>query len=369
MKRCRLALGSRIDRYVARLFALSYLAAFFLIVGLFLIMDMAANLEDYLAPDDQGNTPPSFLVGKYYLLQLPFLYLQMSPYVTLVAGMFTATKLARNNEIVAVLNMGLSTRRLLLTVYLGAVLLALGMFGLRELATRELGLHRDLLHDRLREQRPELVIENLWVHDQRGRPVRLREFRLGSETNAAEARGLSYRYREGDLSVSTAADVANPLADGRWSLIGGRRLEWDALGRRSIAVRVLEDVRFSLEDVVLAWKGREHPLDLSFSETHSLLERDPTNDQYRTLLQYQFTFPLAGVVLLLVGLPFLVGQERGRAGERIARGFFLCVAYFGIDFIARTLGLQGQVGPLYAAWFPLVFFGSLGAVLTASMRS
>ena len=61
--------------------------------------------------------------------------------------------------------------------------------------------------------------------------------------------------------------------------------------------------------------------------------------------------------------------QRGRAGERIARGFFLCVAYFGIDFIARTLGLQGQVGPLYAAWFPVVFFGSLGAVLTAGMRS
>ena len=66
---------------------------------------------------------------------------------------------------------------------------------------------------------------------------------------------------------------------------------------------------------------------------------------------------------------FRSGGERGKAGERIALGFFLCVTYFGIEFVARTLGLQGGVGPILAAWFPVVLFGSLGIVLTASMRS
>jgi lipopolysaccharide export LptBFGC system permease protein LptF len=68
-------------------------------------------------------------------------------------------------------------------------------------------------------------------------------------------------------------------------------------------------------------------------------------------------------------VPFVVGDERGKAGERIARGFLLCVAYFGVDFVARTLGLQGTVGPVFSGWLPLVLFGSLGAVLTAFMRS
>ena len=85
-----LFLGSRLDRYVARLFALAYGAAFFLVVGLFVIIDMATHLDEYLSPDKSGYSPPTSLVGEFYLLQLPFLYLQMSPYVTLVAGMFTA---------------------------------------------------------------------------------------------------------------------------------------------------------------------------------------------------------------------------------------------------------------------------------------
>ncbi len=361
--------GSRLDRYVARLFALSYVAAFFLVVGLFLIIDMATNLDDYLAPDARGHAPPSALVGEYYLLQLPFLYLQMSPYVTLVAGMFTAAKLARNNEIVAALNAGVSVRRMFLTVYLGAGLLALGMFGLRELATGELGRQRDLLLDRFKERRELPVIENLIVRDREGSPVRILEYRLAGEGRAGEIGGLRWRGRRGDRSVSIAAQSGSPLPDGRWALVGGMRLEDDGRERRSSPVSVLEEVRFTPLDVELAWKAREHPMDLSYSESRQLLERDPTNAQYRTLLQYHLTFPLAGLVLLLVGLPFVVGEERGRAGERIARGFFLCVFYFGVDFIARTLGLQGAIPPLFASWFPVVLFGSLGITLTASMRS
>ncbi len=74
MKPRALPLGCRLDRYVARLFALSYCAAFFLVVGLFVIIDMATNLDEYMSPDKSGVTPPTGMVGRYCLLQLPFLY-------------------------------------------------------------------------------------------------------------------------------------------------------------------------------------------------------------------------------------------------------------------------------------------------------
>jgi lipopolysaccharide export system permease protein len=360
---------SRLDRYVARLFALSYAAAFFLVVGLFVILDMATNLDEYVAPDKSGYAPPSAQVGEFYLLQLPFLYLQMSPYVTLVAGMFTAAKLARSNEVVAALSAGISVRRMLMPVYLGAALLAAGMFLLREQATRELGRRRDLLQDHLKERRPEPVIENLVVWVRRSLPVTLSEYVVRADPEASEARGLSAQSREAGRMVSIDARVARPLSGGRWALEGGRRLEDDGGRRRTFALDVLTDPRFTPEDVELAWTARERPMDLSHAQLTDLLAREPTNLQYKTLVQYNLTFPLAGLVLLLVGLPFVVGDERGKAGERIARGFLLCVIYFGFDFVSRTLGLQGAVGPVFSGWLPLVVFGSLGAVLTASMRS
>jgi lipopolysaccharide export system permease protein len=364
-----LPLASRLDRYVTRLFALSYGAALVLVVGLFLIIEMATNLDEYVTPDDSGHVASTAQVARYYVLQLPFLYLQMSPYVTLVAGMFTAARLARSNEVVAALGAGISARRLLLPVYLGAALLAAAMFLLREHATAELGRERDLLHDSLREHRPAPVVENLVVWDRRGRPVTLRAYEVRRDPTQSEARGLSAQESGQGTLVRTSAERALPLTGGRWSLVGGLRLEDDGHERRTRGTDLLDDLRFTPADVELAWKARERPLDLSNAELGDLLAREPSNLQYRTLLQYNRTFPLAGLVLLLVGLPFVVGDERGKAGERIARGFLLCVAYFGVDFVARTMGLQGAVGPLFSGWLPLVLFGSLGTVLTLSMRS
>lgn len=369
MRARQLPLGSRLDRYVAGLFARSYGAAFFLVVGLFVIIDMATNLDDYLARDKSGYAPSSALVAEFYLLQLPFLYLAMSPYVTLMAGMFTATKLARSNEIVAALGAGISVRRMLLPVYLGATLLAGGMFVLREQATHDLGRRRDLLQDHLKQRRSVPVIENLVIPVRRSNPVRLREYVVALDPADSLARGLSANGREQGRLISIDAASARPLSGGRWALEEGRRLE-DEGGRRQVdVVDVLDDPRFTPAEVELAWKAREHPMDLSYAELADLLAREPTNIQYQTLQQYNLTFPLAGLVLLLVGLPFVVGNERGKAGERIARGFLLCVGYFGVDFVARTLGLQGAVGPLFSGWLPLVVFGSLGVVLTSSMRS
>jgi len=371
MRQRALPFPARLDRYVARLFALSYGAAFFLVVGLFVIIDMATNLDDYLASDKSGYSPPTIEVGRYYLLQLPFLYLQMSPYVTLIAGMFTATKLARSNEIVAALNAGISVRRLLFPVYLGAGLLALGMFVLREEATSAVGRERDLLQDHLKERRDKPRPENLVVWDRRQRQVTLREYVVAADPMASEAIELSTRWRERDSDEFVAIDArsAKPLSGGRWALEGGERLEDNGKRRQTLPLPILDDPRFTPEEAELAWKAREHPMDLSHGELTDLLAREPTNLQYQTLIQYNLTFPLAGLVLLLVGLPFVVGDERGKAGERIARGLLLCVAYFGVDIVARTLGLQGTVGPVFSGWLPLVVFGSLGVVLTASMRS
>jgi lipopolysaccharide export system permease protein len=370
-----LRFGGRLDRYVARLFGLSYLTAFFLVVGLFLIIDMATNLDDYLKPDRDGVTASSGEVAHYYLLQLPFLYLQMSPFVTLVAGLFAGAKLSRHNEIVGVLNAGISIRRMLLPIFLVAGVLSAGMFGLREWATQELGARRDAVLDSLLERRPAQIFEDFWVTDHLGRYLRIREYLPGSpERPQPEIRGLTYQFRTGAASTSLKADRALPIEpyeEGRWRLEGAYRLDMDRDLKRTSYPRVLEGIHFTPADVELAFRAKEHPLDLSFTQLLRILERNPSSAaMYQTLLHGHMSFPLAGLVLLAVGLPFVTSQRRGRkAVERVAVGFLLCVVYFGVDFVTRTLGMQGNLGPLHSAWLPILLFGSLGAVLYASTPS
>ncbi len=97
MNRRRLAIGGRIDRYVGSAFLWSYATAFLVVVGLVFLIDMAANVDDLLEGQEDGDHQPVGLILRYYVLNLPFLFLQAGPFVTLTAGLFTVTRLLRHS--------------------------------------------------------------------------------------------------------------------------------------------------------------------------------------------------------------------------------------------------------------------------------
>jgi lipopolysaccharide export LptBFGC system permease protein LptF len=90
MKRARRrAVGGLLDRYVGTVFVSSYATALLVIVGLVFITDLAGNLDSYLEPWANGETAPMSLIARFYLLNVPFLFLQSAPFVTLAAGVLS----------------------------------------------------------------------------------------------------------------------------------------------------------------------------------------------------------------------------------------------------------------------------------------
>jgi lipopolysaccharide export LptBFGC system permease protein LptF len=147
-----------------------------------------------------------------------------------------------------------------------------------------------------------------------------------------------------------------------WWLEGGERYEVGGEEKRTSIDR-LDSFDFEPDLPLSYQRARENPLDLSISETLILAERDPENVVYQTLLHYHLTFPLACIILLLVGLPFQLRLDRGGGADGLVRGLLLCIFYFAADFACRNFGLQGTLDPLLASWLPLLTFGSLGVAL------
>ncbi len=160
-----LKIGGRLDRYVGASFVSSYATAFLILVGLFVILDMASNLDEYLRTWKDGSKPPIGLIVRYYVLNLPFVFLQVAPFVTLVAGMFTASRLHKHSEITASLSAGVGLHRLFAPVLLGAVLSGWIMFELRETLGTTLGRQRDAVKYVLDRQQYDEVYFELWLRD------------------------------------------------------------------------------------------------------------------------------------------------------------------------------------------------------------
>ena len=376
MRRSVLKPGGHLDRYVGSLYLASYVTAFLIIVGLFLILDMASNLEGYLELWPDGTRASTLLIVRYYILQIPFLYLQVAPFITLVAGLFTVAKLLKHSETVAALAAGVSAHRLLAPVFIAGFVSAIVMFSLRELATETIADRRDQYRYTLDKKVREPVYLNVRVRDLRGNLVELGEYRpsTGSPPHP-EARGVDAIRQSSSQPWTLTEVVATSMVyeerDGytRWWLEGGVRRESQQQGlQREEPVEFLSGFDFTPRVALAEVRAEQNPLEVSFGEARELSRRDPDNVVYQTLLQYHLTVPLACVVLLLVGVPLLLRHEK-KGIEGLAQGSLLCVFYFAVDFICRNLGLQGGLDPMLAAWLPVLVFGSLGLVFFDAMRT
>ena len=310
----------------------------------------------------------------------PYLFLQVAPFVTLIAGMFTISKMLKAREVTAVLSAGVSARRMLLPLFASGVALAAGMFFLREALGHGVAGARDSLRFTLEQQSFDERYEELDVLETSGGLVFMRSFfpqpvgggpprieGLTAILRSDQSRGVT-KYIRTDAAAATWDEDART-----WVLEDGKRrtIDLDQLSGAPSAqdVETLEGYLFT-PDLALTFKRAvEAPLELSFSEVQELMRRDPTDTSYQTLWHYHLTFPLANLILLLVGIPLMFNYERGRGSERIAIGGLLCVFYYAADFVFRTLGIKGQLSPLLSAWIPVLIFGAIGVMLYDSLKS
>ena len=366
MKSRRLPLFGRMDRYVVGHFVGSYGTALFLLLGLFLIMDMTSNLEDYLEVDENGNKASSWVLVRFYLLKLPFLFLEVAPFITLLAGMFTVNRLLKKDEVTPVLSAGISVHRMLLPVYVCGLLLAVIMFSLREVVVANMANKRDALQFQLENPGQERVLEDVAVQGRFGSSVFCDLVYADADPPRVGVLSASMRIGEETVLIKAESGVWDKvrklliLKNGRKWIVG------EAVEEE--AIETLEGFDFSPE-LVLTYARSKNPLDLSFAEVQELMSREPEDSAYQTLWHYLLTFPLANVVLLLVGLPVLFQYERGKGAERMALGGMFCIFYFALDFVFRNLGLNGGLSPIMAGWVPILVVGSFGLALTDGIKT
>jgi lipopolysaccharide export system permease protein len=365
-------MGGRLDRYVALAFLRAFAVSLFAVLGLFVVLDLASHLDDFITRSGAGMRSLP-LMAQYYTLSLPFLFLQGAPFITLGAGAYTVVRLVQTNEWMAVLGSGISSRRMLAPV----VALALGLAGLilgfRDVVTEGLAQQRDLVWGRLvwGEERP--WADSIWVRDRLGRPFFVRKFQMhGEATDEATIEGL-----EADLFVedqwtrfhAEKAHFRHENGRGQWTLEGARLESEDAARQRELSPEKLVLLDFEPRDVLAAAKMSRDPEKLSSAEIRDLVTRDPDNMQLRTIEQNLWAYPFANVIFLLVGLPLTLSAEKRRVLRGVLFGVLACFLYFVFDFVCRSLGMEGALSPLLAGWMPAVLFGSAGIVLTSALST
>ena len=362
----------RLDRYVVLAVAGAYAAALLFLNAMFVVFDLLFNMSKYIQvmeKQNMGILEFMWMLTEFHLLSIPFIFVTIAPFVSVISAMFALSKLMAANEISPMLFTGRSLFRILAPMLSVALISAVGMGVTWQWVIPSIAVHHERLTTTL--QAGSEALPGITVRE-KGSP-RTELFCRSYTRSDQTMRGVIVYNRgsaHGDGIYLEATSAHWNPEERDWDLTNG----WLLKGGGGLMKNQVSQMKLGMPGVtpkllIDSVRAEKLTSGMSYSELDNLVETRPGKPDFVLAYHLHFTFPLANLVLVLLALPFAVNFERGRRIERVVFAIVICASYLVVDLICRNLAFDSYIHPIVAAWTPTIVFGSLGAVVFGSMRT
>lgn len=351
-----------IDKYIIRKFLGTFFFCLILILIIAVVFDFAEKIDNFM----EREAPWRAVIFDYYLNFIPYFGTLFSPLFVFIAVIFFTSRMAVNTEIIAILNSGMSFRRMMWPYFLSALVIALLIFYLTNFVIPNANLVRMDFEDKY--YRPQgrrnyignvhrMVSKNVYVYLESYTPAYFRGNKFTVEKFDDEGRLIS------KLSAST---VLWDTATSKWRL--PNYIQRDIIGNNEIITKGAQI------DTALNITPKDFSRDPSFVNTMTFRELE----DYITLLKMQgsdelkifqierhkrYSTPFAVFILTLIGVTLSSRKIRGGLGMNIGIGLALSFSYILFQQFASQFSIKGNLSPMLAMWIPNLIYMAIGAVL------
>jgi lipopolysaccharide export system permease protein len=337
-----------LDRYVARIFAVSAVVSFCFVLALYLMVHFFGNLDTLEGAQRAfGSRGVGLFTGicRYYAITMPFILTKLGPFAVLLAAMWTIQKMARDQEISAAQVAGVSLHRLMVPILVGGAVLSLALWGVRQQLLPRLAIENHALEMLMRGRSDVLIQGPLNVRDSTGGSFSIQSY----DPAIKLARGVHY----GSDDFSRSFDVSAIRYDDE-----ARRWMVTEEGAPPIPLQVATDL--SPRDIEIDARRLQF---LASGELDELSRRLHGRPDLELMRQTRFTYPFATIVLLLLGVPLVLHRERQSIYAAWGLCLLLSIFYFAAENALHGLAERdGLLSPVLAAWIPIAVFGTVGAM-------
>jgi lipopolysaccharide export system permease protein len=345
-----------IDRQLVLSFLKAFVVCLTSLLALFIVVDLFTNLDDF-----QGKNLLETLrrIGAYYAYRIPQIFDRLAEAIILLAAMFTVSWMQRNNEQLALLSAGVSTRRIVLPVMLAAC-------AMLSLAT----LNQELLLPRVASK----------LNNAKDDPEGLRDTLAQSafDPNGVHLTGTlasSYKKTVYKLCATIPENVAGNLVhlyaeEARYTQTGPRQGTWELTNTRPAEVEMIDN---SVVEVVDKGRFRIKVRDVTFdaltrrnnwyvyASTQRIWDELCRSDGNRQLgmaviFHQRVARPLVGILLVVLGISMILRDQNRNVILSVGGCLGLCGTFFVVIQTCRTLGENDLLSPVLAAWVPILVF-------------
>lgn len=363
-----------LDRYMMRQFAVSYGICTSSMLTFIIVIEAFSRLDKFLKESESAF----WVIATYFAATLPIYYCQfLAPVFTLMAVMFTLTMLNKGSELVPMKAAGMSMHRILTPFFLMAALSALSMIIVQEAIVPNF---KESIRTALSYGKKG-SIKNASFPDNAGHYITVREYFPNKQQGfLAEIRvmhdnGTVKEFWQANEIIWRLSDDGLP----GWVLRDGQIQRWDDQARPVRNPDAVGDevflAKFSevylptdMRPIDLEFRDRQLPY-LSYTELRNQYKRRPHWNLLLVKLHLRFAFPLSNFILLLIGIPFVMRNERRSVLVSIIFVILLSLFYMVTTTSCAELGNRGSLPPILAAWLPVLIFGALGVTLCSDIDS
>ncbi|MDZ7335629.1 MAG: LptF/LptG family permease [candidate division KSB1 bacterium] len=348
-----------LDHYLSRNFLGTLGFALISFCAIYIIIDAVGFMDKFI---DQHV--PILIVAKYYLYYLPYIIILTLPVATLLASLFSVGQLARYNELIAMQASGLSLYKILSPLFvLGIAISLFAAYAGERFVPYTNQLKKEVYQthvDKIKKTRAEISTRDITLQIDNHRWLLIGFIELSDSTAFKVS---VQRYWNNALVERIDASRMIWQKD-RWLLINGfmRRFENQHETAEPFQEMVMTDLRFRPQDIARVQKKAE---EMSYWELREFIKEIRRTggkpDRWLVDLYLKLSFPFANFIIVLFGAP--LASRKTRSGTALSFGIslFICFLYFGIIKVGQSLGHNGALPPLLAAWLGNILFG-LGAI-------
>ncbi|MCG2711450.1 MAG: LptF/LptG family permease [Candidatus Omnitrophica bacterium] len=358
-----------IREYILGEFLKPLIGCFILFISLSWIIDLFDSLDEIMKAK-----VPLFVLCDYYFSLTPFIFVNISPVIIILATIFTLGTLNRNNEIMAIKAIGVNLWSII-WIFLGfGILMSVVSFSVNELIKPNSYLHSIKLKQEYfkpqANKEKNHIMKDIALLGTKNRIFIINSYDVKRQqmTNVT----ISENNKINELTRLIVAKGAQ-WVEGFW-------IFYDCIITDYVDGKIKSAPRSFTEKVILI---DEKPQDIQRADLQPdlmsywqlkkyvrRLKRSGLNTHKELVILYnKIAFPLANFIIIFFAVPFTLTRARSESlFLGIATSIGISFSYWGLNAICLSLGKIGFLPPLLSAWITNIVFLFIGIGLIESVK-
>jgi lipopolysaccharide export system permease protein len=345
-----------IDVYIMKKFLGTFVFSLALIMTVAVVFDVAEKLDDFM----EKEAPLRAIIFDYYFNFIPYYSILFSPLFVFISVIFFTSRMAVNTEIIAILNSGMSFRRMMWPYFLSSFAIAVFIF----LLTNFVIPHSNSVR---------IDFEDKYYRNSRIRSGIIYNFHRQVFPKVYMFMG---NYKP-DVQTGINFTLEKFDDNGRlMSKLSAARVTWDTTTHKwSAWTYFIRDIRGDSEtisrglriDTALIINPQDFKRDPEFVGTMTYRElndyikllRLQGSDELKLFLlekHRRISNPFAVFILTLIGVSLSSQKIRGGIGMQIGIGIALSFSYILFMQFSSQFSLKGNLNPMLAEWIPNILY-------------